>query len=195
MVLGITLGFHPTPTARTVYTFTREKTFKQPVSGQLAVPVMMHSSAWVFVTLVSVSLADMISVTPVVTSALNAKNVCGNILANAAFLNSGFPFSSNAAFCEYNNMIEVGTFTSGPLGLPTGAIITTGRAASAVPGSSPANFNWGTNGMNQAVAESYCTGDINTLEWSALRVSGMYSDDPNINTMRVSFIFATNEDA
>ncbi|KAF6800906.1 hypothetical protein CSOJ01_12168 [Colletotrichum sojae] len=157
---------------------------------------MMHSSAWVFMTLISSSLAG-VSVSPFTTTVneAQAKNACGNSLGNSAFASSGFPFPSSSAFCEYNDKLEVGTFSGGPVGLTEGAIITTGRAESAQRGFSPSEKIWGDYGLNQEEALGICGGDTTSLEYSVLRITGVAFDIANINTMRVSFIFATNEDA
>ncbi|KAF6838670.1 hypothetical protein CMUS01_04521 [Colletotrichum musicola] len=157
---------------------------------------MMHSSAWVFMTLISSSLAG-VSVSPFTTTVneAQAKNACGNSLGNSAFASSGFLFSTSSAFCEYNDKREVGTFSGGPIGLTEGAIITTGRSESAQPGFSPSEKIWGNFGANQAQPLPSCQGDGTSLEYSVLRITSMAPDMANINTMRVSFIFATNEDA
>lgn len=144
--------------------------------------------------LVSSTLADLpaINVVTVTPITANEKNDCGQALGNSAFASSGFPFPRNEANCDYCGLAQVGTFSGGPPGLPSGSIITTGKAQSAQLGFTPQNHNWEGETLLQENAQSRCVGDPSSREWSGLRITGI-TPNQGINTMRVTYVFATNE--
>ncbi|TKW53309.1 hypothetical protein CTA1_2361 [Colletotrichum tanaceti] len=108
------------------------------------------------------------------------------LMAAAAVQGTGVSYDEASVNAAANNDQMYATFTDGPPGLSSGAILTTGRAASAQIGAVPANTDWGYGFVDIGL----CPGGA-SKEWSGLDIVQITAENPE--GIRVNCIFATNE--